>query len=256
MAAPLLLPPQLPFPLPYADIERVLRVVAGGIGSRSLTDFRERLLDGLATHLGYRHTTFFVGRDLAGVFQDATPLLSEHIAALEGPYVEEFHRIDPFATLAPATASGEPGPVMLGALVPYFRPEHERYMERFLFRNRLYDKVVIPLLGCYRTGGVGLLAREAGTFGPRDLAIATMLTGALTGVIDSWEAADEHPWKESLTPAELRVARLVVRGLTNAEIAKRLYVGVNTVKKHITAVQAKAGTRNRVELAARWRAAG
>jgi DNA-binding CsgD family transcriptional regulator len=253
MVAPLPIP--LPLPLPYKDIDRVLRVVAGGIGSRSLTDFRERLLDGLATHLGYRSATFLVGRDLPGVFRDTTPLLSERIAALEGPYVEEFHRIDPFATLPPATASGKPEPLALGSLMPHLRPEHERYLDRFLFRNRIYDKLVIPLPGRYRSGGIGLLAPEAGTFGSRDLAIATMLASALTGVIDTWAAPDEHPWKDSLTPAELRVARLVVRGHTNAEIAERLYVGISTVKKHITAVHAKVGSRNRVELAARWRAA-
>ncbi len=39
---------------------------------------------------------------------------------------------------------------------------------------------------------------------------------------------------DSLTPAELDVARLVAEGLTNAAAAERLFVSVNTVKAHLT----------------------
>jgi DNA-binding CsgD family transcriptional regulator len=51
-----------------------------------------------------------------------------------------------------------------------------------------------------------------------------------------------------LTPQELAVARLVVRGLTNREVATELIVSVKTVEYHLANVFAKLGVRSRREL--------
>ncbi len=53
-----------------------------------------------------------------------------------------------------------------------------------------------------------------------------------------------------LSPRELDVVKLAARGLTNAEIATRLFISVGTVKTHLGSVQMKLGARNRVEIAA------
>jgi predicted ATPase/DNA-binding CsgD family transcriptional regulator len=53
----------------------------------------------------------------------------------------------------------------------------------------------------------------------------------------------------SLTPTELDVARLVREGLSNPEIAGRLYVSRSTVKAHLAHIYAKVGVANRTELA-------
>lgn len=53
-----------------------------------------------------------------------------------------------------------------------------------------------------------------------------------------------------LSARELDVVRLAARGLTNAEIAARLFIAVGTVKTHLANVQTKIGARNRVEIAA------
>jgi len=55
---------------------------------------------------------------------------------------------------------------------------------------------------------------------------------------------------DSLTASEQQVVSLVGEHLTNAEIAKRLFVSTVTVKSHLSRVFAKLGVANRAQLAA------
>ncbi|WP_406315162.1 LuxR C-terminal-related transcriptional regulator [Streptosporangium sp. NBC_01639] len=58
----------------------------------------------------------------------------------------------------------------------------------------------------------------------------------------------ESGW-ESLTPAERSVAELAAQGLSNPEIATRLFVGRGTVKTHLAHIYVKLRVANRTELA-------
>lgn len=53
----------------------------------------------------------------------------------------------------------------------------------------------------------------------------------------------------SLTPTELKVVGLAVEGLTNPEIATRLFISRDTVKTHLSHIYAKLDVTNRTELA-------
>ncbi len=55
--------------------------------------------------------------------------------------------------------------------------------------------------------------------------------------------------RDSLTPAELRVARLAATGETNASIAGLLFVNLKTVESHLTSAYKKLGITDRSELA-------
>jgi DNA-binding CsgD family transcriptional regulator len=56
---------------------------------------------------------------------------------------------------------------------------------------------------------------------------------------------------DQLTPSEQQVADLAAGGLSNKEIASRLFVSVYTVEAHLTHTYAKLGVRSRVQLARR-----
>lgn len=56
--------------------------------------------------------------------------------------------------------------------------------------------------------------------------------------------------RDQLTQRELDVVELVVDGLTNAEIAARLFLSEDTVKTHLRRILARLGARNRAHLVA------
>jgi DNA-binding NarL/FixJ family response regulator len=54
-----------------------------------------------------------------------------------------------------------------------------------------------------------------------------------------------------LSDRELEIAQLVVAGASNPAIAAQLFLSRKTVERHVSNILAKAGVRNRTELAAR-----
>ena len=61
---------------------------------------------------------------------------------------------------------------------------------------------------------------------------------------------------ETLTERELDVLQLIAEGLTNPEIAKRLFVSLPTVKSHTRNLYGKLGVHSRKQAVAQARALG
>jgi pimeloyl-ACP methyl ester carboxylesterase/DNA-binding CsgD family transcriptional regulator len=80
--------------------------------------------------------------------------------------------------------------------------------------------------------------------------VAQFITGRRNG---PWDQNAPPPAAvagvELLTPAQLRVARLVADGLGNGEIAARLGISRHTVESHLKQIFQRLGLRSRVELA-------
>jgi DNA-binding NarL/FixJ family response regulator len=119
------------------------------------------------------------------------------------------------------------------------------------------------VLGALRAGARGYLTKDASS---DDIRCAILTVAAGDAALDPTVhhhvvaalAADDgrgpHPGTGStsdlpddLTPREAEVLMLIAEGLTNAEIAERLYVSPTTVKSHINHLFSKAGLRDRAQ---------
>ena len=119
------------------------------------------------------------------------------------------------------------------------------------------DRSVIDAL---RAGARGYLTKDAGA-DEIHLALRQVVRGravvdqtvqhhlldVLTG--DAVASASPPPPRrpDGLTPREAEVLALIAEGLSNAEIAGRLYVNETTVKSHINHLFAKIGVRDRAQ---------
>jgi predicted ATPase/class 3 adenylate cyclase/DNA-binding CsgD family transcriptional regulator len=99
------------------------------------------------------------------------------------------------------------------------------------------------------------LARELlgpETFDQHWTAAATLSLGEMIEYVSRARGERKRPtagWA-SLTPTELRIVALVAAGLTNPQIAERMFIARGTVKVHLSHVFAKLDVSTRAELAA------
>lgn len=72
---------------------------------------------------------------------------------------------------------------------------------------------------------------------------------AHAAVLEAAATPPAPPPADDLTPREVEVLRLIADGLSNGEIAARLYLGEATVKTHVNRIFAKTGSRDRAQAA-------
>jgi DNA-binding NarL/FixJ family response regulator len=97
---------------------------------------------------------------------------------------------------------------------------------------------------CRLVEAVRALARKETAL---DSAVASQLVRYLTG--DAVHGDTEERSLDRLTERQREVAALVAEGLSNEEIASRLFLSPATVKSHLTAVMRRLDVRTRTQLA-------
>ncbi|GAB3480223.1 response regulator [Amycolatopsis cihanbeyliensis] len=110
------------------------------------------------------------------------------------------------------------------------------------------------IAGALRAGARGYLTKDAGrteitaalhSAAAGQSTFAADVSSRLVAALDP-PAGDRVP-PDGLTAREAEVLGLIGAGLSNAEIAGRLFIGETTVKTHINNAFAKIGVRNRAE---------
>jgi len=118
---------------------------------------------------------------------------------------------------------------------------------------------VLALAAELRAGALGYLTKDAGAAeiqqalhrvaggqAALDPAVQRHLVEAIAGETAPGPAAQP----DGLTPREAEVLTLIAGGLSNAEIAKRLFVSEATVKSHVNHMLPKIGARDRAQAVA------
>jgi LuxR family maltose regulon positive regulatory protein len=72
----------------------------------------------------------------------------------------------------------------------------------------------------------------------------------------SQSEVSQSDYVEPLTEREVEILQLIAEGLTNPEIANRLFLSLHTVKTHTRNIYSKLGVHNRTEAVARARVVG
>ncbi|RKN12007.1 helix-turn-helix transcriptional regulator [Streptomyces radicis] len=269
-------------PLPAEDYRRLFGVHEAVDRAADLPAFRERLLRALEEWFGYSTISVLHGPTIGDALLGGRGIKSGYSQDFLDAYARRWITSDPFMTAEAHRLLAERGVVTLRDLRPERVPEQREFVERFLRPNGIHDKVGIVIdAGAEGTfyvgvvvrgtgawgggtsqaagawgGGTSQAARAWGTVGARDIAVMRALARQLAPLATVLLARDRAAAAAcrglGLTPREREVAGLVAQGLSNQQIARRMFIGVGTVKKHLTRALTKTGTTSRTHLAARW----
>ena len=114
------------------------------------------------------------------------------------------------------------------------------------------DKRIIAAI---EAGALGYLLKESS---PHELvrAVCTVYRGDSSlhptvahKLIHSLQRSSEGPQTESLTVREIKVLRLIAEGLSNHDIAKKLFISEPTVRTHVSNILRKLHLDNRTQAA-------
>lgn len=220
-----------------------------------LPEFRELLVRALQTWFGFTgiavlhgHTLFDAIREGCGVQGGYTP---EFTAEYNARWIDS----DPLRAERAAEIIMTKGVARLAEIAP-----DSAFIEHFLRPNGITDKATMVVDG--GSSGVffvGMAVTEVPRVSDRDIAVLHALRRHLAPLVieqldrDRERRAALSNWQ--LTPREWEVADLAAHGLTNRQIAERLFIGVDTVKKHLSRVLAETSCASRTQLAVRFAAA-
>ncbi|UFS93205.1 helix-turn-helix transcriptional regulator [Nocardia huaxiensis] len=242
-------------PLSAEDHRRVLGVLESVDRASDLPEFRERLIHALRTWFGFTGVAVRHGSSLPEALREGCGVLGGYTPEFLTEYEERWVNSDPLRSEHTANLLTSRGVARLSDIAP-----DSTFLRDFLRPNGITDKAVMVVdAGPAGVVFVGMAVCDAPRVPERDLAVLHTLRRHLTPLVAAQLSRDHDRravganWQ--LTPREWDVADLAAQGLTNRQIAERLFIGVDTVKKHLTRVLAETSCTSRTQLALRFAAA-
>ncbi len=124
--------------------------------------------------------------------------------------------------------------------------EYRESVRLFEHAGFAYEQMVAEYLLAKALHSTGERA-EARTVSERALATARQLGAARFIPLLRGHSGDDRSNDGSLTPRERDVLGLVAAGMTNGQLAKRLFISTKTASVHVSNILAKLGATNRTE---------
>jgi DNA-binding CsgD family transcriptional regulator len=246
-------------PLPPEDYRRLFGVIEAVDRAPDLPAFRESLLRALGEWFGYTTIAVLHGPNIAEALTEGRGIKSGYSREFLDEYAERWIAADPFMMPEAHRLLAERVVVTLRELRPHFGPAQREFIRGFYGPNGIGDKAgVIIDAGAEGVVYLGAVVRGTRAVPTRDVAVLRAL-GRLLAPLTADQLARDRAAATAcldlgLTAREREVAGLVAQGMTNQQIARRLFVGVDTVKKHLSRALAKSHSTSRTQLAARWHA--
>ena len=160
------------------------------------------------------------------------------LAASEGMVPAVIDAIETLAAVHPADAVDRA--LRLAAAAAHLRDEIGYRLELPAIRRRL-DQLLVDARASLGDGFETAWTEGANLTWEQAVAYAQRMRGE--------RRRPTHGW-DSLTPTEHDIVALVTEGLTNPQIAERMFIETSTVKSHVHHIFTKLGIATRSELAA------
>jgi DNA-binding CsgD family transcriptional regulator len=237
--------------LPLADRAKLFNIIDECFNARG--SFGERLLEALARHLNYRDASFVSGKSWIQELRKQNYLAHHRAASMMPEYIDRYCETGIFRSRNVIERVRQAGVVSLNQLPPRLVERH-RPFNGFLKRYGVKNVLVLRL-DTETSGQAWITLNDySGETTERDLLRLCLLRNVLSVELEREKRKLDFAEAASLlAPHERAVAELVARGLNNEQIALRLGLQVDSVKKYLTGVYQKVGVRSRTQLALRLR---
>jgi DNA-binding CsgD family transcriptional regulator len=231
------------------DYRRAVGVVEAVDQAADLAEFRERLVRALQSWFGFQGVAVLHGDTPADAVRGGCGVRSGYSAEFLESYAAGWIREDPFQSEEFLERLAVVGVLRLGDVAA-----DSRFVRQYLRPHGITDKAAMLI----DAGPSGVLLVSVAVrdgvprVADRDVAVLRVLRRHLAPLAVEQlgrhrARAGRNEWQ--LTPREWDVAELAAQGLTNRQIAERLFIGVDTVKKHLTRVLAATSCASRTQLA-------
>jgi DNA-binding CsgD family transcriptional regulator len=251
-------------PLSAEDYRRLVGVVEAVDQAADLAEFRERLVRALQTWFGFLGVAVLHGDTLADAVREGCGVQGGYSPAFLRAYATRWMALDPLRSERALARLTDIGVARLEDLVTDAPDSSDtsgarRFIDEYLRPHGITDKAAMLIdAGPAGVVYVGVAVTSVPRVPDRDLAVLRALRRHLAPLamdqLARHRAQRDTRAAWQLTSREWDVADLVAQGLTNRQIAGRLFIGVDTVKKHLSRVLAETACASRTQFAVLYNA--